>query len=316
MSQFDRKQLFKSLYLIRRTEERLAEIYPTDKIKSPTHLSIGQESVSVGVCSQLSRDDAVFGTYRGHALYLAKGGDLKKMIAELYGKDEGCARGKGGSMHLVDTDVGMMGTSAIVGTTIANAVGYAFAIKAKNEKRVAVSFFGDGATEEGVFYESVNFAALHKLPIIFVCENNRNAVYTPLAKRQAIEKMHEKVKPFGIATHFVNDADVLNIAEKITEWKNAIMNEKAEGPFFIESMTYRWREHVGPNEDFNLGHRERSEMLPWVENDQVKILYQELGTEGDLIKSQVDKEIEEAIDFAEAAPVPAKEELFTHVYKD
>src|SRR4051794_19251635 len=154
--------MYRSLFRIRRVEEEIARVYPTDRIKSPVHLSIGQEAVSVGVCEALSPNDVVFGTYRGHALYLAKGGDLPHMIAELYGKSTGCTRGKGGSMHLVDVAHGVMGMSAVVGTTIANAVGYAYAARYRDDNRVVASFFGDGATEEGVFAESLNFAVLKR----------------------------------------------------------------------------------------------------------------------------------------------------------
>src|SRR5262249_31415371 len=152
-------------------------VYPTDKIKSPVHLSIGQEAVSVGVCAALEPRDVVFGSYRGHALYLAKGGSLQAMIAELYGKATGCTRGKGGSMHLIAPDHGLMGTSAVVGTPIANAVGYAYALRYRRSDAIVASFFGDGATEEGVFAESLNFAVLKELPILFVCENNQYAIH-------------------------------------------------------------------------------------------------------------------------------------------
>ncbi|MFC1461941.1 thiamine pyrophosphate-dependent dehydrogenase E1 component subunit alpha, partial [Verrucomicrobiota bacterium] len=148
-------RIYRSLYRIRRVEEEIARIYPTDKIKSPIHLSIGQEAISVGVCEALQPQDVVFGTYRSHALYLAKGGDLRKMIAELYGKATGCCKGKGGSMHLADVEHGVMGTSAVVGTTIPNAVGYAYALKYQRKNSVVASFFGDGAVEEGVFHESL-----------------------------------------------------------------------------------------------------------------------------------------------------------------
>src|SRR5262245_9117194 len=163
------ERLYRSLYRIRRVEEEISRVYPTDCIKSPVHLSIGQESVSVGVCEAIAPDDIVFGSYRSHAYYLAKGGDLNAMIAELYGKATGCAKGKGGSMHLVDVARGVMGASAVVGTTIANAIGYAYAVKLRQEPRAVICFFGDGATDEGVFHESLNFAALKQVPLIFVC---------------------------------------------------------------------------------------------------------------------------------------------------
>ena len=168
--------VYRLLRLTRRTEEEIARLYPTDKIKSPIHLSIGQEFVSVGVISTLNDSDVVSATYRGHATYIAKGGDLAKMMAELYGKAGGCAGGKAGSMHLVDMDRNILGTSAVVATTIPLAVGYALALKREGRGRVVVSFFGDGATEEGAFAESLNFASLHDLPVLFVCENNGYAI--------------------------------------------------------------------------------------------------------------------------------------------
>ncbi|HVR17912.1 MAG TPA: thiamine pyrophosphate-dependent dehydrogenase E1 component subunit alpha, partial [Candidatus Limnocylindrales bacterium] len=180
------ERFYRALYRIRRVEEEIAAVYPTDKIKSPVHLSIGQEAVSVGVCEALDRDDVVFGTYRSHALYLAKGGDLQKMIAELYGKLDGCAKGKGGSMHLIDVAARVMGASAVVGTTIPQAVGFAYALKLQRKDSVVVSVFGDGAVDEGVFHESLNFAALKSLPIIFVCENNLYAIHTHQLQRQKL----------------------------------------------------------------------------------------------------------------------------------
>src|SRR5439155_11451571 len=160
------ERLYRSLYRIRRIEEEIARIYPTDRIKSPVHLSIGQEAVSVGVCEALQAHDIVFGTYRGHALYLAKGGDLRAMVAELFGKATGCTKGKGGSMHLIAPERGVMGMSAVVGTTIANAAGYAYALRFRREPAIVASFFGDGATEEGVFAETLNFAVLKRLSIL------------------------------------------------------------------------------------------------------------------------------------------------------
>src|SRR5579885_2281634 len=205
------ERLYRSLYRIRRLEEEVARVYPTDRIKSPVHLSIGQEAVSVGVCEALRPDDVVFGTYRGHALYLAKGGGLKPMLAELYGKATGCARGKGGSMHLISLETGMMGTSAVVGTTIPNAVGYAYALRVQRQEAIVASFFGDGATEEGVFAESLNFAALKQLPILFVCENNRYAIHTHQKQRQGRPDICARAEAFGIPAERIEDNDVLAI---------------------------------------------------------------------------------------------------------
>src|SRR5258706_8131423 len=254
-------RLYRSLYRIRRVEEEIARVYPSDKIKSPVHLSIGQEGVAVGVCEALEGNDVVFGSYRGHAMYLAKGGGLKRMIAELYGKVEGCARGKGGSMHLVDVARGVMGTSAVVATTIPNALGYAYALKLRKESRVVVSFHGDGATEEGVFGESLNFAALKRLPILFVCENNRYAIHTHQKQRQAVLDICARVRAHGVVAETVEDGDVFRIREAAAA-AAAALRAGDGGPRFIECMTSRWVEHVGPGEDFGLGFRDRDEVDP------------------------------------------------------
>jgi TPP-dependent pyruvate/acetoin dehydrogenase alpha subunit len=310
------ERLYYSLYRIRRVEEEIADIYPTDKIKSPVHLSIGQEAVSVAVCDALNRDDIVFGTYRGHALYLAKGGDLKGMIAELYGKIDGCAKGKGGSMHLVDIDNGIMGTSAIVATTIPDAVGYAYALKYQRKDSIVVSFFGDGAVEEGVFYESINFAALKHLPIIFICENNSYAIHTHQLKRQSVANICERVVSFGIKAERINDNDVLSLRERISSNIESLRNGET-GPLFFECMTYRWREHVGPNEDFSLGYRTREEAESWIQNDQVERIGKMLETEQQTkIEKEVEEEIREAFAFAEESPFPEASELYTDVFKE
>src|SRR5437588_4173959 len=202
------ERLYRSLYRIRRVEEEIARVYPTDRIKSPVHLSIGQEAVSVGVCEALRPCDVVFGTYRGHALYLARGGDLRQMIAELYGRATGCTKGKGGSMHLIAPESGVMGTSAVVGTTIANAVGHAYALRYRREESVVASFFGDGATEEGVFAESLNFAVLKRLPVLFVCENNQYAIHTHQGRRQGNPNICERAHAHGMPAERIDGDDL------------------------------------------------------------------------------------------------------------
>src|SRR5262245_1953069 len=274
--QADLERIYRSLRLIRRTEEEVARIYPSDKIKSPVHLSIGQEAVAAGVCDVLRPDDVVSGTYRSHAAYLAKGGDLRAFFAELYGKDTGCARGKGGSMHLINLDQHILGTSAVVGTTIPIAVGYALALKRQGTGRVVVAFFGDGATEEGVFHESLNFAALHRLPVLFVCENNFLAIHTPIEKRWATRQLCERVGTYGIPAHQVTDSDVLMI-RNVVEDAIASIRREGFGPVFLECHTYRWREHVGPGEDYDAGYRSRKELERWQAIDQVKAIGQRLS---------------------------------------
>ena len=261
-------RLYRSLYRIRRLEEEVARVYATDKIKSPVHLSIGQEAVSVGVCEALRTEDVVFGTYRGHAMYLAKGGDLNAMVAELYGRATGCTRGKGGSMHLIDPERGVMGMSAVVGTTIANAAGYAYALRCRRSDAVVASFFGDGATEEGVFAETLNFAVLKRLPILFVCENNQYAIHTHQGRRQGRPDVCGRARAHGMPADLLDGNDLFGLVGRA---KEAVARVRAgEGPWFLEVATYRWREHVGPGRDYHLGYRTEAEAEPWIAADPVR----------------------------------------------
>ena len=310
------ERIFRSIYRIRRVEEEIARIYPSDKIKSPVHLSIGQEAVAVGVCEALDADDVVFGSYRSHAYYLAKGGDLKKMFAELFGKATGCAKGKGGSMHLVDVASGVMGASAVVGTTIPHAVGYAYALKLKGKKNLVVSFFGDGATEEGVFFESLNFAALKELPVIFVCENNSYAIHTHIRQPQKSPNLCEKARAQGLIAEQIDGGDALLIYDRINVAAQAI-RDGTSGPVFFECLTYRWKEHVGPNEDYHLGYRNLDEAQPWIDRDSVRRAESQLDPVlRDKIKRSVEDEIHAAVAFAEKSPFPEPRELFTDVMGD
>src|SRR5947209_595367 len=272
MSKYTYERFYRSLYRIRRVEEEIARVYPSDRIRSPVHLSIGQEALSVGVCEALAPEDVVFGTYRGHALYLARGGDMKRMVAELYGKATGCTKGKGGSMHLIAPEQGVMGTSAVVGTTIANAVGYAYALRYRRRDLLVAAFFGDGATEEGVFAESLNFAALKRLPVLFVCENNRYAIHTHQSRRQGSPDICARARSHGLAAERIEDNDVLKLHARVRALAPKIRS--GAGPRFVEVMTYRWREHVGPGTDFQLGFRGEEEAARWFANDQVERLAQ------------------------------------------
>jgi pyruvate dehydrogenase E1 component alpha subunit len=299
--------LFREALRIRRVEERIAEVYPTDKIQSPVHLSIGQEHISVGVCRHLERSDLVYGTYRGHALYLAKGGDLRRMIAELYGKATGCGAGKAGSMHLSDSTVGMMGASAIVASTIPHAVGSALAAKLRGSGQLTVCFFGEGATGAGVYHESLNFAAVRRLPILFVCENNSLAIHSRVPELHA----------FDVAVHaaaFSIRAEKIEDGMDLQEISGAARRLTAEirhggGPRLLEIRTYRYRQHVGPLEDYDLGYRDRSELVRWQSRDP-------LIQRADLVDKfdpAIQAEIDDAFAFAEASAFPAPEDLFTHV---
>lgn len=311
-------RLFESMLLIRKFEEKIAEIYHTDAIKSPVHLSIGQEAVAVGVCDVLEKDDIVSNTYRCHATHIAKGGDLNKMMAELYGKKDGCAGGKAGSMHLIEMENGIMGASAVVGTTIPVATGYAMALKGEAKKtkkqRVVVSFFGDGATEEGCFSESINFAALHKLPIIFLCENNKLAIHNPIERRWPTDKICERIATYGVKTYRIESGDVFEIRDVTKKAVEQIKKNPKSGPIFIECFTYRYKEHVGPTEDLNEEYRCLDEYKKWLANDQIEILGKKLGAETvKKITKKVEKQIADSIAFSEKSKFPGQKELFENL---
>jgi TPP-dependent pyruvate/acetoin dehydrogenase alpha subunit len=309
-------RLYRALFRIRRVEEEVARIYPSDKIKSPVHLSIGQEPVAVGVCDPLRRDDVLFGTYRDHATYLAKGGDLRRMIAELYGKATGCAKGKGGSMHLIDLAAGAMGASAIVGTTIPHAVGYAYALRLEKSDRLVVSMFGDGAVDEGTFHESLNWAGLQKLPMIFVCENNHYAIHSHHLARHASDNICERARTYGVEAERIEGNDVLAIRSKIAAAAEEL-RRTGQGPRFFECMTYRMKEHVGPSDDYQHGYRSPDEVAPWMKNDPVKTLTAQIpDARRAAIERAVEEEIRDAFEFAEKSPFPDVQELHTDVYAE
>jgi len=293
---------------IRLIEESIANKYSEQKMRCPTHLSIGQEAIAVGVCANLNSQDQVLSTHRAHAHYLAKGGCLNSMMAEIYGKESGCSKGMGGSMHLIDTSVGFMGSTAIVGNTIPVAVGLALEKKLTRKKSIACVFFGDGATEEGAFYESVNFAIIHSLPILFICENNLYSVYSGLEVRQPVDrKIYKMVRAMGISAQHGNGNDVEEVARKVKHAKTMIL--KSQGPQFLEFDTYRWREHCGPNFDNNIGYREESEFLKWKKKDPLKNFYSENSQK--YIDRKIDtisQEIDDAHQFADDSKFPTLQE--------
>ena len=306
-------RLYRSMYLIRRVEEEIIRLYPTDKIKSPVHLSIGQEAVSAAVCDHLEKSDVLFGTYRGHALYLAKGGDVPRMMAELYGKVDGCARGKAGSMHLVDPSVNMMGTSAVVATGISNAVGAALALKMQKSKAIVVCFFGEGATDEGAWHESMNFASLRKLPILFVCENNFYAIYSHVKDRSPAPACRRAATPTAFRAELVEDHEPMKLHERAGAAVAAVRG--GDGPRFLECMTYRWRDHVGPGEDRVHKYRPDEELNAKIEGDNLKIVGDLLpADQRKSIEAAEEKRVADAIAFAEASTFPEDQEVYDHVF--
>ena len=250
---------------IRLAEQKVTDLYPSDKIQSPVHLSIGQEAVSAGVCLALGPSNRIYGTYRSHGIYMARGGTLRGMFAELYAKETGCAKGKGGSMHLMAPDKGLIGCSAVVGSTIPVATGDALASQYCGRRWVTCAFFGDGGIDEGVFYESLNFAALKNLPVIFVCENNAYAIHSRVADRHARTELYRYGEPLGVPGERHDGNDVFTVHETM---RAAISRSLAGGPpVLLEYMTYRWKEHVGPNADHSEAYRDEKELVDAAAND-------------------------------------------------
>lgn len=313
--------LFYQMLRIRMVDEAIADKYAGQKMRTPVHLSIGQEAAAAASGAVLNKKDYAVSSHRAHAHYLAKGGSLDAMIAEIYGKVTGCCRGRGGSMHLIDRSMNFMGSTAIVGNTIPIGVGLGLAIQLNNENRISCIFLGDGAIEEGAFYESINFAILKKLPVLFVCENNLYSVYTPLSKRQAHNrKIHEMVRSMGAIVGFVEDGyNVLSCYDALKKISNDVRN--GNGPGFVEIMTYRYREHCGPNYDNDLGYRAVVEYESWLKKDSIKAfknelqeLYQLSENAFEKMQIKIDKEIQNAFNFAEKSPFPESKEAINGQY--
>jgi TPP-dependent pyruvate/acetoin dehydrogenase alpha subunit len=262
---------------IRIVEERIAVEYPKGEMRCPVHLSIGQEIVSAAVGMAQEVLDTAVSSHRAHAHYLAKGGDLYRMIAELFGRVTGCCKGRGGSMHLVDLSKGFLGSSAIVGNSIPIGVGAGFTHKLDRSGHLAFTFFGDGATEEGAFYESVNFAVVNKIPVVFLCENNLYSVYTDLTPRQpAPRKIHEMVFAMGLKSFEINSLDPLHCLQETLA--HVSWARESQKPIFLEYKTYRWLEHCGPNDDDGLGYRPNGELQNWKQQDPLTALRNSLVT--------------------------------------
>jgi TPP-dependent pyruvate/acetoin dehydrogenase alpha subunit len=315
-----RRRLLAEMIRIRTVEQTLADLYPQGEMRTPTHFSIGQEAVAAGVCAALRRDDVAYSGHRCHAHYLAKGGDLAGMVAELYGRETGCARGRGGSVHLNDRDAGFIAASAILGQTMATAVGSALAFKMDGLDRVAVTFFGDGTVEEGIFHESLNFAVVKRLPVLFVCENNGYSTHTPLGARQpASVPIHARAASYGMPSGCVDGNEVFAV---FTAAREAVAgSRRGEGPSFLECITYRWREHVGPLWDYDKGYRTKAEVDEWITRCPIKRATERLVADGLCSMDEVARieqgcqdEVNRAVAAAKAAPFPTVEDLTVGTY--
>lgn len=312
------KLLFEMLR-IRMVEEAIADRYAEQAMRSPMHLCIGQEAIAVGVSSLLDKADVVFSNHRAHGHYLAKGGSLNAMIAELYGRKDGCCGGRGGSMHLIDLNAGFLGSTPIVGGTVPLAVGAAWAKKLKNDEGIVVVYFGDGCIEEGVVHESLNFSALHKLPIIFICENNHFSVYTRLENRQPARPIYKIAMCHGMGASIGNGNDVIEVRSLFSSALDEV--KSGSGPQFLEFKTYRWREHCGPNFDDSLGYRSEHEINEGktscpIQSFTAALVAKKLITQDEIqdIKKAINFEISSAFELASLSEEPnfldAKEGIY------
>ncbi len=315
-----RLKLFANILRIRAVELTIASRYSEQQMRCPVHLVIGQEASEVGACAALNKTDYAFSGHRSHGHYLAKGGNLNAMMAEIYGKSGGCANGRGGSMHLIDLEAGFLGAVPIVGSTIPIATGVAMASKLKKDNKVVMVFLGDGATETGAFYESLNYSSLKDLPIVFIVENNAYSVYSPLDVRQKSEsRIVDIAKSHAMPAKKIDGNNV----ELVYEASKAAVDRarSGAGPSLLELTTYRWLEHCGPNYDNDIGYRSESEFLVWKEKDPISLYQKFLLSQGVLTEEMLGeltaksyKEAENAINFAKNSPWPQVVDFSAEVY--
>ena len=312
---------YRAMLRIRRIEEEIERRYHQDQMKTPIHLVIGQEAAAVGCCAALRETDLVYTSHRTHGAYLAKGGDLGRMLCEMHCRINGCVGSRGGSMHLIDKSVGMAGTSAIVGGAVPIATGAALAAKMKQDDRVVVVFIGDATTEEGVTAESLNFAALKKLPVIFFCENNFYSVQSPLTARQPARDIRAWAEAHGMPAVSVDGVNVLAVNDAV---RDAVMRARAgDGPTFVEVAVYRFRAHGGAGDDSKTGYRTEAERIAWEAVDPLPLFGEYLTRSAKLdaaaiqtMEREITVEIADAFELALASPNPAEEDLYRHVYAE
>ncbi|MBT2399310.1 thiamine pyrophosphate-dependent dehydrogenase E1 component subunit alpha [Streptomyces sp. ISL-100] len=316
-----RARLIRDMVRIRTAEEILADYYRDEQeMRTPTHFSIGQEATAVGVCSATTTEDWVYSGHRSHAPYLAKGGDLEALVAELYGKEDGCAHGRGGSMHVMDQSVGFAGSAAILGEMISVAVGSGWTFARAGEERVALTFFGEGAADEGVFAESLNFAAVHRIPVVFVCENNLYSISSPLSVRHAEgTSVHGRAEAAGVRALSVDGNDVFAVQAAA---RDAVEHaRRGEGPVLLELATYRWRAHVGPGLDHDHGYRSKEEIESWMAGcpivratDALRADEPDIDAAVATWSTEFQQETHAAVDRAKALPFPDTARLLDGAY--
>ncbi len=311
--------ILETMLRIRIFEQELAEITPNKEFNCPVHLYVGQEAIASSVCENLTDQDYVFSTHRSHGHYIAKGGNLNRLMAEIFCRETGCSGGHGGSMHITDKSVGFIASSAIVAGTIPVAVGAALTAKRADNSQISVAFFGDGATDEGVFWESINIAALYELPILFVCENNLFSTHLPVSKRQANQDIGEKVSTFGYKVIKADGNDALEVYSKA---KTAIEGiRRTHKPAFLEAMTFRWLAHVGPTEDLDIGYRRKKDVEYWRGRCPIKLINNQLIDTNKKNKDRIQEiekkikvEVADSIEFARTSALPSADRISHGLY--
>jgi len=310
------RAMLATMLLIRAFEEKAEELYGLGRVHGTMHLSIGQEAVAVGVCEALRPDDYILSTHRGHGHCLAKGADVRRMMAEFLGKETGYCRGRGGSMHIADVEGGNLGANGIVGGGLPIATGVGLSIQVRGSGQVCVAFFGDGAANEGAFHESVNLASIWDLPVVFVCENNQYAMSMPVRQSMRVERVSDRACAYGIPGRTVDGMDVLAVFEAASE-----AGERARaggGPTLLECVTYRYRGHSKSDRQ---RYRTREEVARWRAQDPIERLRRLLEEQGlvqpgefDALAAAAREQVEEAVRFAEASPEPDPSTLLEDVY--
>ncbi|MEK7403993.1 MAG: thiamine pyrophosphate-dependent dehydrogenase E1 component subunit alpha [Acidobacteriota bacterium] len=311
-------EMYSTMLRIRVFEEQVAALVEAGEIKTPCHLYIGQEAVATGVCAALEVSDTIWGNHRSHGHYLAKGGDSCTMMAEIFGKKTGCCKGRGGSMHLFSKEVGILGTVPIVAGTVPLAVGAALAAKLRRDGSVSVAFFGDGTLDEGHVHESLNLAALYRLPVVFVCENNFYASHMQLLERRVKDNLHQAGEFFGVPGVREDGNDVVAVYEAA---RGAVERARSgDGPSLLEFRTFRWRGHVGPSWDTDVGVKRRDELKDWLPKDPIarartRLLELGAGMEAlERVENSARDDAQFAVSFARRSPYPGQDAVLDHVF--
>ena len=305
--------MFRKMLLIRAFEEAAGEAFHAGNVRGSVHQYIGEESIAVGICENLRDDDFLTSNHRGHGHSIAKGADPRAMMLELFGRVGGTSDGKGGSMHIADFSVGMLGANGVIADGCTISVGAAQSIRLLKQDRIVVNFIGDGGINRGPFMEALNWAKVYELPVLFVCENNLYAIHTHQRDRQPLGNIYERGAIYGIPGRCIEDGDVVELHDAAADALAAL--RRGEGPRLIETRVYRWKEHVGPLDELGPPHRSSEEARAWVDRDQLAAVCEQLESdERDAIESKVERELAEAIRFAEESPFPDVSALHTHVF--